>query len=232
MTGLADLTWPAVARRASTTILAVPLGSTEQHGPHLPLSTDTDIASALAGRLALARDDVLVGPAVPYGASGEHAGFAGTLSIGLAAVELLVLELVRSATDTFGHVVLVSAHGGNSAAVTKAVSRLRHEGRDVLLHEPRWPGEPHAGRAETGLMLAIRPAGVDMALAEPGDIRPLSETGSLLRTAGVRGVSANGILGNPVGSTAAEGIALLDRLARDLIDHVDAWRSATVAAAL
>ncbi|MER6899930.1 creatininase family protein, partial [Amycolatopsis sp. NPDC000740] len=65
---LADLSSPDVAElAASGAILAVPLGATEQHGPHLPLSTDTDIATALCDRLAEERPDVLVAPAVPYG---------------------------------------------------------------------------------------------------------------------------------------------------------------------
>src|SRR5258705_2924792 len=107
---VAALPWPAVRQRAAAgAILAVPLGSTEQHGPHLPLSTDTDVAVTLCERLAAARPDVLIAPPVPYGSSGEHAGFAGTLSIGQAAVELLLLELGRSATETFTQVLFVSA---------------------------------------------------------------------------------------------------------------------------
>jgi len=74
---MADLAWPDMP----TQVLAVPVGSTEQHGPHLPLSTDTDIALALASGLAGRRADVVVAPSMAYGASGEHAGFAGTLSI-------------------------------------------------------------------------------------------------------------------------------------------------------
>jgi len=78
-TDLADLTSPqAGARARAGALLAVPLGSTEQHGPHLPLATDTDIAVALCRRLAAARDDVLIAPTVAYGSSGEHAGFPGT----------------------------------------------------------------------------------------------------------------------------------------------------------
>ena len=68
---------------------------------------------AVASELARRRDDVLVAPALAYGASGEHAGFAGTLSIGLAALEHVVVELVRSA-DHFAGVVLVNGHGGNA----------------------------------------------------------------------------------------------------------------------
>lgn len=127
-------------------MLAVPLGSTEQHGPHLPLSTDTDIAVALCERLAAARDDVLIAPAVAYGSSGEHAGFPGTLSIGQEALELLVVELCRSASETFGHLLLVSAHGGNAEPVTRAAERLTRESRNVHVFMPRWNGDPHAGR--------------------------------------------------------------------------------------
>ena len=77
---LADLTWPAAGELAGRGgLLAVPVGSPEPHGPHLPLSTDTDIAVALCERLAAARPTVVVAPAVAYGASGEHACFAGTL---------------------------------------------------------------------------------------------------------------------------------------------------------
>jgi mycofactocin precursor peptide peptidase len=217
---LGDLTSPEVA----AAVLAVPLGSTEQHGPHLPLSTDTDVAVALCSRLAAARQDVLVAPPVPYGSSGEHAGFAGTLSIGRAAVELLVLELARSATETFEHVVFVSAHGGNAEPVSRAVARLRAESRDVVLYQPSWPGDPHAGREETAMLLSLRPGLVRPERGVPGDRRPLAELMPLLREGGVRAVTSTGVLGDPSGATAAEGAALLDRLAADLIAMVAGWR--------
>ena len=129
------MAWPSVAGRASATVLAVPLGSTEQHGPHLPLSTDTDVALALAQRLAEARDDVLVAPPLAYGASGEHDGFTGTLSIGQEALELTLVELGRSA-DAFAGVLFLSAHGGNAAPLRRAVTRLRSEGRNVRSWTP------------------------------------------------------------------------------------------------
>ena len=204
-------------------MLAVPVGSTEQHGPHLPLSTDSDIAVALCDRLAAARSDVLVAPPVSYGSSGEHAGFPGTLSIGQGALELLLVELGRSATLTFGHLVLVSAHGGNAEPVARAARRLSEESRHVLLFQPRWDGDPHAGQPETSMLLALDPARVQMDRAVPGDTRPLSQTWPQLRTAGVRAVSETGILGDPTGATAKAGRALLDALAADLIRDVSAW---------
>jgi mycofactocin system creatininase family protein len=221
---LADLSWPDVAERAAAgAILAVPVGATEQHGPHLPLSTDTDIALALCDRLAGKRPDVLVAPAVAFGSSGEHAGFAGTLSIGQAATELLLLELGRSAAETFTRLLFVSAHGGNAAPVARAAARLRAESRDVEVFQPRWEGDPHAGRPETALQLALRPAGVRMDRAVAGDRRPLGEVLPLLREGGVRAVTRTGVLGDPTAATAKEGRALLDELTAQLVSHVDGW---------
>jgi mycofactocin system creatininase family protein len=223
---LADLAWPEVAERAAAgAVLAVPLGSTEQHGPHLPLATDTDIAVALCRRLASARPDVLIAPAVAYGSSGEHDGFAGTLSIGYAVTEQLVLELGRSATKTFRHLLFVSAHGGNAAPVSRAVEALRARARDVTLFQPRWEGDPHAGHHETALLLALDPERVRMDRAVSGDTRPLAMLMPQLTAHGVRAVSETGVLGDPTAATAALGIALFDDLAAQLIGHVRAWRS-------
>jgi mycofactocin system creatininase family protein len=205
-------------------VLAVPVGSTEQHGPHLPLSTDTDIAVALCALLA-ARRDIVIAPPVAYGSSGEHEGFAGTVSIGQAATELLVVELCRSATGTFSGVVLVSGHGGNAAPLARAVAVLRAEGRDVLAWSPHWDGDPHAGAPETSMQLALRPQLVRMSLAAPGDTRPLRDVLPDLIARGVRAVSANGVLGDPTGASAGDGRALLGSLADELVCAVDAWRS-------
>jgi creatinine amidohydrolase len=214
---LDDLTWPEVEQAAAEgATLVVPVGSTEQHGPHLPLSTDTDVATALCVRLAERRGDVLVAPAVPYGSAGEHAGFAGTLSIGQEATEMLLVELGRSACDTFARVVFVSGHGGNAGPVGRAVTRLRAEGRDVDVFAAHWEGDPHAGRAETSLQLAITPSRVLLALAEAGDLRPLAEALPLMRAGGVRAVSANGVLGDPCGANAAQGSELLAALVDEL----------------
>ncbi len=221
---LAGLAWPEVAARAATTILAVPVGSTEQHGPHLPLATDTEIAVAVARRLVARRADVLVAPAIPYGSSGEHAGFPGTLSVGQEALELMLLELIRSA-DAFAGTVIISAHGGNAAPLVRAVDRLVSEGRRVRLWSPP-PGDPtdtHAGRAETSLVLALRPETAILDRAESGVRRTLTELWPDLRRVGVAGVSPNGVLGDPTGATAEQGRSLLDAWVDDLARALQAW---------
>jgi len=112
---LAGATWLQVEATGAHSVLAVPLGSLEQHGPHLPLDTDTRIAGAIASGLAARCGGVAVSvaPAVAYGASGEHAAFPGTLLIGHAVLADLLVELVRSARGSFAGVVFVNAHGGN-----------------------------------------------------------------------------------------------------------------------
>jgi creatinine amidohydrolase len=223
MTDIAGLTWPEVAARGDV-LLAVPVGSTEQHGPHLPLSTDTDVAVALAGRLAAGRADVLVAPAVPYGSSGEHDGFAGTLSIGAAATELVLVELGRSALPgTVRRMLLVSAHGGNAGPVTAAVRLLRSEGRDVRAWSPRWHGDAHGGRTETSVQLALDAARVRSGSAAAGNTGALGDLLPALRAGGVRAVSPNGVLGDPAGASADEGATLLDAAAADLAAFVERW---------
>ncbi|NBE50019.1 mycofactocin biosynthesis peptidyl-dipeptidase MftE [Streptomyces boluensis] len=221
MSELASLTWTDVAdsvRRGA--VLAVPVGATEQHGPHLPMSTDTDIAVALARRLAEQVPGVVVAPAVAFGSSGEHQGFPGTLSIGQEAVELVLVELVRSAAVTFSQAVLVSAHGGNAQPVVRAVRRLRAEGHNVLAWGPRWGGDAHAGRTETSVMLALVPQLVRLEAAQAGNTAPVRTLLTRLREKGLSAVTRNGVLGDPGGANADEGLLLLRRAAVELADAV------------
>jgi mycofactocin precursor peptide peptidase len=206
------LKWVQV-EHAPRRALLVPLGSLEQHGPHLPLDTDTRIAVAVAAAAATGRDGVTVAPPIAFGASGEHAAFAGTLSIGTSALTEVLLELGRDAARDWDALLLVNGHGGNYDAASKAVARLRGEGRRCdVFHAGVASGDAHAGQTETALMLHLDPAAVRLDLAEAGETRPVGEMMDRLRRDGVRSVSPNGVLGDPRGATAAEGRVLLEEL--------------------
>ncbi|NKY51986.1 mycofactocin biosynthesis peptidyl-dipeptidase MftE [Nocardia vermiculata] len=218
---LADLTSADLGARTAPPFLAVPLGATEQHGPHLPLGTDTTVAVELCGRLAAARTDIVVAPAIAYGSSGEHSGFPGTLSIGHRALELLVVELVRSA-DEFAGVILVNGHGGNLAPLRAAQRLLTEEGRTTLLWSPTGPADDtHAGHTETSAMLHLTPDRVAMQRARPGNTDPLPALIADLRSGGVRAVSPTGILGDPTHATAAAGAQILEHWAEHLLAAVN-----------
>ncbi|WP_261569950.1 mycofactocin biosynthesis peptidyl-dipeptidase MftE [Frankia gtarii] len=211
-------------------LLVLPLGSTEQHGPHLPLDTDTRVASAVARGLADRLDPVLLGPAMPYGASGEHAGFPGTVSLGTQVLERVIVELVRSVDDTARAVMVVNGHGGNVAALMSARRILASEGRPVHLWAPttalaRIAGIPtadrdlHAGRTETSLLLHLAPDLVRLDLAVAGPSPSLDE----LVAQGVAALSPTGVLGDPAGASAAEGARLLDAYVDDAVERLLSW---------
>jgi mycofactocin precursor peptide peptidase len=193
--------------------VVVPLGSLEQHGPHLPLDTDTRIAVAVARGAVSAREGVALAPAIAFGASGEHDAFPGTLSIGTSALTELLVELGRDASRHWDALLLVNGHGGNHEAVSAAVARLEDEGRRCAVFgvAPK-SGDAHAGVTETAMLLHLDRAAVRRELAQAGERRPLSEVMDRLRSTGVRSVSPNGVLGDPRGATAAEGRRLLDEL--------------------
>ena len=229
---LSTARWPEVAA-GPRRLLVVPVGSLEQHGPHLPLDTDTRIAVALAARVCAGRPGVGLAPAIGIGASGEHADFPGTLSIGHVALSTLLVELGRHASLHWPTMLLVNGHGGNVGAINDALGTLRAEGRDAQVwHAALRPAvlagagldllpDAHAGRVETSVMLALAPGDVQLAAAAAGETRPLAEIMPALRAGGVRPLSGNGVLGDPAGASAAEGETLLGLLAADLAATVD-----------
>lgn len=206
-------------------VLAVPVGATEQHGPHLPLTTDTDLAVALAGALAAAHPGVAVAPPVAYGASGEHQGFAGTLSIGHEAARLLLVELGRSASASFPRLLFISTHGGNRPSVIEARDLLVAEGRDVRVWSPAWGSatDSHAAHTETSLMLHLHRSRVQMALAPVGNTQPLGTLMPQLQRGGLLAVSPTGVLGDASGATPVDGRRIFEQAVADLVRMVTGW---------
>lgn len=236
---LGEATWNEVRRTSRSMadedgtlspIVMIPVGSTEQHGPHLPLNTDTLIAEEVAGRALHRTSGLMLGPTLSVTASGEHAGFAGTLSIGTDVMTQVAIELGRSA-DWAAGLVFVNGHGGNHDSLSAAVDLLNSERRSVMSWWPKWrrrndggPPDLHAGRIETSLMLAIDPGLVRLELSQAGPDVPLDELLPALRASGVRSVSPNGVLGDPDGANGAEGERFVNEFVDDLVLTIESWR--------
>jgi mycofactocin system creatininase family protein len=221
---LATRSWETIGERP---LVLIPTGSTEQHGPHLPLETDSVIAAAVARgaaeRLTKAQfsGEIFIAPTITFGASGEHQGFSGTISLGHEVLHAVLIEVVRSMSLWAERIIFVNAHGGNVASLTSAVSQMITE-----QHAVTWVpcvtlgGDSHAGRTETSLMLLLAPASVDMNRAVIGNTEHLRAILPSIAARGVREVSPSGILGNPTGATATEGAALLDAMVTDVVQRI------------
>lgn len=225
VTRLDETAWPGIPPRP---LLIVPLGSTEQHGPHLPFDVDARIAEAVAraagAHLESRGQHAVVAPVLAYGSSGEHQQFAGTLSIGRDALRLLLVELVRSARTWAARVALITGHGGNVPVLSDVVPSLRAEG-----HELGWlacgvpGGDAHAGRTETAMMLHLDPARVEPFDDVVGATESIAALMPELQAGRLREVAPTGVLGDPRGATAAEGAALLEALVAETVARLDAW---------
>lgn len=220
--GLGSRCWPAVRSPG----LLIPVGSTEQHGPHLPVDTDAVIAEEAAQRLAARLTDLgcLVAPTLPYGSSGEHAGFPGTISMGTDALRVVLIELVRSVSWWASWVVFVSGHGGNASALVAAVGQMRDEGHRVGWVPCAVPhADAHAGHVETSIMLHLAAENVDLSRAERGNCEPIEDLLPTLREGGVSAVSPSGVLGDPRNATAAVGASLFELMVDDQERRVRAF---------
>jgi len=239
------------ARDLSQTVVILPVAATEQHGPHLPVSTDAAIAEAILTRaveLLPEEADVLILPAQRVGKSDEHLAFPGTLAISVETLRQVWLDLARSVARAGARrIVLFNSHGGQIALVDMVCRDIRIE-LGMLAVGCSWfritdvadlfsaheiEHGIHGGDIETSLMLAIDPDHVDFALAE--DFVPLTvaiqQSGSLLTAEGRVGfgwqaqdLHPAGVSGDASNATPDKGQAILDRAADSLVRLIAATR--------
>jgi len=229
---LGDLTRLDFETSIRDRILVIPIGSIEQHGPHLPIGTDAFITSALVDELIRHRDDkIILSPPIPISASDEHGSFQGTLSMGTSLLSAM-LKAITNSHHHHSRVLFVSAHGGNLSAFLEASQPFWIPRTHVLIEAAAnwelpadalglWQPDAHAGRTETSVMLALRPDLVHLEQASSGYLGPLSQVGNILASSGIQGISATGVLGDPAGANREEGLAILAALAADLIRTFD-----------
>jgi creatinine amidohydrolase len=112
-------------------VVLVPCGAVEQHGPHLPVATDSWVAAAVAREVARTRPTVLVAEPLPYGCSGHHGAFAGTVTLRVPTFVALVTDVASSLARQGDLPVFVNGHGGNRAPLGAALQALLDDGVDA-----------------------------------------------------------------------------------------------------
>jgi creatinine amidohydrolase len=208
----------------------VPLGSTEQHGAHLPFGTDTCIADALAARFCARVPEALRLPALAIGCSAEHLAFPGTLDLRVATLRAILRDVLASlARHGFACAFVFSAHGGNYGALRTALPALAaacapmrlvaYTDLDALtaaFHAMSGAygvgaeaSGHHAGELETSIMRALHPRAVRGDALAPGFVEPTNDPQALFYPS-LRGRAPSGVVGDPRGATAARGERYLD----------------------
>ena len=235
---LADATWTE-AREVDSRLALLPVGSTEGHGPHAPLGTDTlnaeSVAAAGAERYEAEHDEpVVVGPPVTVGISEEHRAFDGTLWVSPDTFRSYVRETVESlAHHGFDRVVLVNGHGGNVDALREVSARLTRDGTaytapftwfDSVGEHSSDMG--HAGPLETAMLRHTNPD-----LVREDRIEEARDGGSDRWGEWVSGVnlaydsnefSENGVVGDPAAGDAERGEALMEQASTALVELLEA----------
>jgi creatinine amidohydrolase len=221
-----ELTRERLNQLAPDALVVLPVGATEQHGPHLPVGTDHFAVERIARQAAMAASDritTVVAPTLPFGSSEHHLQFGGTLSFSTETYYRVLVDLVESlVTDGFRQIFILNGHGGNSeliqlAARDVALRRVVSVGAapywtiawDALvaagIHQGgRLPG--HAGRFETSLILADRAELV----VEPRPHRDLPDGIAELRMAAPFRAEHNGFWTSIDGYTDSPDLGTMD----------------------
>lgn len=225
------LTWPELEALMAGGIrtAVVPLGATEQHGPHLPFATDAWVAEALAERFCERVPEAIHCPVLALGCSSEHLDFPGTLDLHAETLERVLRDVLLSLRrHGFACAFVFSAHGGNYAALRTAADRLRAacapmrlgifddlDGLTAVAHDASAAygvnaaaSGHHAGEFETSIVAALRPEAVRSASAAPGLLITTDPQGMFYPS--LRPNAATGVVGDPRAAAAEHGRRYLD----------------------
>lgn len=218
-------------RAAGAQMAVLPVGSFEQHGAHLPVTTDSLIACTIAERISEDHGLLLL-PPVTFGCSHEHAGLGATVSIRARTLYDLVLDVAYSLRQAgVPQLVVVNGHGGNYVLANIVQEANERERRMALFPaRPDWDAarkaanmltsvteDMHAGELETSILLHAAPE-----LVRPGFESSDHDAPSrpLLATVGMRGYTTSGVIGRPSLASPAKGRAVLDALSASFASHL------------
>jgi creatinine amidohydrolase len=230
---LSDVTWTdADSAETETDLALLPVGSTEQHGPHAPLGTDAHIANGIASTGADRYDgSVVVGPTIPVGIAEEHRQFSGTLWVTEETFRRYVRETIESlAHHGFERVVVVNGHGGNVDALRECCAGISRSDAayavpftwfNAVSHEMG-----HGGQLETALVRHLHPDlvyenRIDDACAGAADRWGEWQSGINLAYDSAE-FTDNGVVGDPSQGDASFGAELLDEAATALVELLEA----------
>lgn len=225
--------WPEID--AARGIIAVlPVGALEQHGPHLPLDTDTVLATGMARRIANEIGGWLL-PAIGYGEAWTAEDWPGTISLSAETLRRTIENIARGAKRIGCRgLVTVNGHFGNRAPISRArlalpALHLDYPGLDEAAAEfctskPAGPGFYHADEVETSMMLALAPEAVrmDKAVAE----YPIFPEAFGHEPMQLRSFNSSGVFGDPRPATAATGGKIIARIVTESVRQIEEWRRA------
>jgi creatinine amidohydrolase len=226
---LEEMSWPEIeAGQKQTRTVILPVGATEEHGPHLPTITDTIEALEVARAVAEARS-VFLAPPLYYGVCRSTRGFPGTITVGHDALRAFARDLIISFADSgFTRVLILTGHaGGQHMAALEEACQMAVETREfrvslvslfdlIDFSAVETPHDGHAGEVETSLMMVIRP---DLVKGLPEKHFPVRPRFMIQRD--VRHLMGNGVMGNPRPASPEKGHQFFQMAVSGVIEALD-----------
>lgn len=226
---LEEMSWPEIeAGQKETRTVILPVGATEEHGPHLPTITDTIQALEVARAVAEARG-VFLAPPLYYGVCRSTRGFPGTITVGHDALRAFARDLIISFADSgFTRVLILTGHaGGQHMAALEEACQMAVETREfrvslvslfdlIDFSAVETPHDGHAGEVETSLMMVIRP---DLVKGRPEKHFPVRPRFMIQRD--VRHLMGNGVMGNPRPASPEKGRQFFQMAVSGVIEALD-----------
>lgn len=234
---LGEMTWKEVDALSRDTIVVIPTGSLEQHGPHLPVLTDSLIATAVTTEVEKrASEKVLLTPTIWLGASGHHVAFAGTVTATMSgyqeAIHSVILSLAR---HRFHRFLIINGHGGNNEPNGVALRILKEQNPNLTLGhrgyyqfaeseiaktlEGSIKTIQHACEAEVSLMLHLHPDKVRKDLIRDDGLRPIRPVQSLVKAWDE--ISEEGSFGFATLGTAEKGKRIFDACVEGIVTEIE-----------